>query len=280
MRARLIGMVVALLAVTLGAVAIISTQVAHVEMHKLEVHRVPATGGLPPRIFVIRKAEDSRSTSSLDRSFFFIFAGATVFGVVMALFVARWISVPVERLTAAARRMEGGDLTVRVEPSGGAELSELATSFNAMAAAIDRNEEVRRRMVTDVAHELRAPLTNLRCELESIQDGLTAASTERIASLHDEVMHLSALVEDLQDLSLADAGKLEIDTQRVNVAEVVRRAVAGMGVPIAVNGDEDVFVNADPRRVVQILINLVSNAIVARRPTEDEAIKVTWEASA
>src|SRR5436305_7823735 len=198
----------------------------------------------------------------------------------MALLVARWISKPVERLTAAARRMEGGDLTVRVEPSGGAELEGLADSFNAMAAAIDRNEEVRRRMVTDVAHELRAPLTNLRCELESIQDGLTEASAERIASLHDEVMHLSALVEDLQDLSLADAGKLEVNAQRVNVAEVVRRAIAGMAVPIAVKGDEDVFVTADPRRVVEILTHLVWNAIVAQgRPTEDDEIGIEGEGS-
>jgi len=167
--------------------------------------------------------------------------------------------------------MEGGDLTVRVEPSGGAELEGLADSFNAMAAAIDRNEEVRRRMVTDVAHELRAPLTNLRCELESIQDGLTLPSTDRIASLHDEVMHLSALVEDLQDLSLADAGKLEIDAQRVNVAEVVRRAVRGM--TVTTHGDDDVFVQADPRRVVQILTNLLTNAVVA----QSSETRIEWE---
>lgn len=270
MRARLIGMVVALLAVTLGAVAIISTRVAHTEMHKLEVHRIPATAGRPPRIIVLRQENDgARTTSSLDRSFFFIFAGATIFGVLMALLVARWISVPVERLTAAARRMEGGDLSVRVEPSGGAELGGLADSFNAMAAAIDRNEEVRRRMVTDVAHELRAPLTNLRCELESIQDGLTLPSTDRIASLHDEVMHLSALVEDLQDLSLADAGKLEIDAQPVNVSEVVRRVRRA---EVVFDGANEVTAIADARRVVQIVTNLVSNAIAAQA-TE---IRIAW----
>ena len=268
MRARLIGMVVALLAVTLGAVAIISTRVAHTELHKLEVHRLPREGNTPPRIVVFRTKNDELSTRTLDRSFFYIFGGAGVFGVLVALVVARWISVPVERLTAAARKMEGGDLTVRVEPSGGAELEELASSFNAMAAAVDRNEEVRRRMVTDVAHELRAPLTNLRCELESIQDGLTEATTERIASLHDEVMHLSALVEDLQDLSLADAGKLEIDAQRVNLGAVLRR-VRGA----AFEGNDDVTAVADARRVIQIVTNLVSNAIAAHA-TE---VRIAWE---
>lgn len=276
MRARLVGMVVALLAVTLGAVAIISTRVAHVEMRRLEVHRLPRSGDLPPRIIVLRKeGDDARTTSSLDRSFFFIFAGATVFGVLMALVVGRWISVPVERLTAAARRMGSGDLSVRVEPSGGAQLEELAQSFNEMAAAIDRNEEVRRRMVSDVAHELRAPLTNLRCELESIQDGLTTATPERIVSLHDEVMHLSALVDDLQDLSLADAGKLEIDAQRLNVSAVVRR-VSAQRAAITFEGDENVTAMADARRVVQILTNLVSNAIAAQA-TE---IRIAWETTA
>jgi signal transduction histidine kinase len=272
MRARLIGMVVALLAVTLGAVAIFSTRVAHMELRKLEIHRVDGMpGGAPPKLLILRH-DDARSTRSLDRSFFFIFAGAAVFGVVMALLVARWISRPVERITAAARQMEGGDLTVRVEPSGGAELEELAHSFNAMAAAIDRNEEVRRRMVSDVAHELRAPLTNLRCELESIQDGLMEATTERIGSLHDEVMHLSALVDDLQDLSLADAGKLEIDAQRVNVAAVVRRA---RGAAVTFEGSDEVTAVGDARRVVQIVTNLISNAVAAHATQ----IRVTWEAS-
>ena len=269
MRARLIAMVVTLLAVTLGAVAIISTRVAHVEMQKLVIHRVAGLPpGQPPKVLFFRENDDTLPRRSLDRSFLFIFGGASVFGVLMALLVARWISVPVERLTAAARRMENGDLTVRVEPSGGAELEELATSFNAMAAAVDRNEEVRRRMVTDVAHELRAPLTNLRCELESIQDGLTDASTERIASLHDEVMHLSALVDDLQDLSLADAGKLELDAQRVSVGAVVRR-VRG----VTFEGSDEVTVVADARRVIQIVTNLVSNAVAAHA-TE---IRIAWE---
>ncbi len=268
MRARLIAMVVTLLAVTLGAVAIISTRVAHVEMHKLEFHGIPPQGKQPARIIVFRKEDEGLRTRSLDRSFFLTFVGAAVVGVLMALLVARWISVPVERPTAAARRMENGDLTVRVEPSGGAELEELATSFNAMAAAVDRNEEVRRRMVTDVAHELRAPLTNLRCELESIQDGLTDASTERIASLHDEVMHLSALVDDLQDLSLADAGKLELDAQRVNVGAVVRR-VRGA----TFEGSDEVTVVADARRVIQIVTNLVSNAVAAHA----NEVRIAWE---
>jgi two-component system sensor histidine kinase BaeS len=202
----------------------------------------------------------------------------------MAIAIARWISVPVERLTAAARRMEAGDLTVRVEPAGGAELAELARGFNAMAAALDRTEEQRKRMVSDVAHELRAPLTNIRCELESMQDGLTALTPERIASLHDETMHLAHLVDDLQDLALADAGRLEIEAQPVAIAALARRAAAGMemharerGVTIHCDGSDDLLVLADPRRAVQILTNLLANAVAHMETPGD--VRVAWERS-
>lgn len=245
-----------------------------------------ANGGIAGSIFILPQHNDALPTPmrSLDRSFFWTFLGATLFGIVMAIAIARWISVPVERLTAAARRMESGDLAVRVEPAGGAELSELARGFNAMAAALDRNEEQRKRMVSDVAHELRAPLTNIRCELESMQDGLTAPTPERIASLHEETMHLAHLVDDLQDLALAEAGRLEIDAQPVSVASLARRAAAGMemrarerGVTIRCDGDDEILVLADARRAVQILTNLLANAVAHMEQPGD--VRISWERS-
>jgi len=242
-------------------------------------------GNIAGSIFILprqSKTPELPPTRSLDRSFFLTFLGATIFGVLMAMAIARWISVPVERLTAAARRMESGDLAVRVEPAGGAELAELARGFNAMAAALDRNEEQRRRMVSDVAHELRAPLTNIRCELESMQDGLTSPTPERIASLHEETMHLAHLVDDLQDLALAEAGRLEIDAQPVTVAALARRAAAGMemrarerSVTLHCEGSDDVIVLADAHRAVQILTNLLANAVAhMEKPGE---VRIAWE---
>jgi signal transduction histidine kinase len=204
-------------------------------------------------------------TRALDRSFTWIFTGAALFGVVMAVLIARLVTGPIARLTAAAQRMGSGDFAVRVAPGGGPELAGLASAFNAMAAALDRNEELRRRMVSDVAHELRAPLTNIRCELESMQDGLTALTAERIDSMHQEVMQLAHVVDDLQDLALAEAGKLEMHPQRVALAPLVRRAHS------AADGPDDLMVVADPRRVVQILTNLLTNA---QRYAEN--VRVVW----
>ena len=246
-----------------------------------------AGGGVAGSLFMLPHREVALQlppTRSLDRSFFWIFLIALLFGIVMAIAIARAVSRPVGQLTAAARRMESGDLTVRVEPGGGAELEELAHGFNAMAAALDRNEELRRRMVSDVAHELRAPLTNIRCELESMQDGLTSPTPERIASLHDETMHLAGLVDDLQDLALAEAGRLDIDPQPIAVAALARRAAAGMeprarerGVTLHCEGDEDLVVLADARRAGQILTNLLANAI-AHMAVPGE-VRIGWERS-
>jgi signal transduction histidine kinase len=245
-----------------------------------------ANGGVAGSLFILprRGGEGAQvlQTRSLDRSFFWIFLVAMLVGIAMAIAIARAISKPVEQLTAAARRMESGDLRVRVEPRGGAELEALAHGFNAMAAALDHNEELRRRMVSDVAHELRAPLTNIRCELESMQDGLTAATPERIASLHDETMHLAGLVDDLQDLALAEAGRLDIDPQPVPVAALARRAAAGIehrarerGVSISCDGDDDVVVLADARRIVQVLTNLLVNAVAHIEGSGE--VRVAWE---
>ena len=220
-------------------------------------------------------------TRSLDRWFFWTFATAALFGLLMAIAIARWTTVPIERLTEATRRMEAGDLSVRVDPSGGEELADLANGFNAMAAALHRNEEVRRRMVSDVAHELRAPLTNIRCELESIQDGLVSPTPQRIESLHQETMHLARLVDDLQDLALADAGRLEIDPQPIAIDVLARRAAASAemmarerDVEISVNGSSDLTVLADETRAVQIITNLLTNA-VTHSPAPGE-VRIAW----
>ncbi|MEA2166375.1 MAG: two-component system, OmpR family, sensor histidine kinase BaeS [Thermoanaerobaculia bacterium] len=246
-----------------------------------------ANGGVAGSLFVLPRrggAPELSQTRALDRSFFWIFLGAMLFGIAMAVAIARAISRPVETLTAAAQRMESGDLTVRVDPTGGAELEELAHAFNAMATSLDHNEELRRRMVSDVAHELRAPLTNIRCELESMQDGLTAPTAERIASLHDEAMHLADLVDDLQDLALAEAGRLDIDPQPVAVAALARRAAAGIeprarerGVNIDFSGDDDVIVLADARRIIQVLTNLLVNAVAHIAGAGE--VRIAWERS-
>ena len=173
---------------------------------------------------------------------------------------------PVTALTAAAQRMEGGDLGVRVDAQpAGDEIGDLAHAFNSMASRLAENERLRRQMVSDVAHELRSPVTNLRCTLESIQDGLQPADRASIDALHDEALYLQRLITELQDLALAEAGRLVLHLEAANIGSIVRRAAAPFsatrGAPIDVDIPSTVpSVRVDSARMEQVFRNLFSNA--------------------
>jgi signal transduction histidine kinase len=177
---------------------------------------------------------------------------------------------PIGDLTRAAHRMRQGDLAVRVTPRGDDEVSRLGRAFNEMAERLGQTERTKRQMVSDVAHELRSPVTNLRCGLEAIQDGLVALDRDRIDALHSETLLLQRLIADLEDLALADAGGLTLARQPVDLAETIRRAMGpdSGGAPVRVSIDPDAAqVTADAGRLEQMLRNLISNA---RRHTPDE----------
>jgi len=201
-----------------------------------------------------------------------LIAGLTA--VLFTLALSRRIIGPIEALTKAARKMEKGDLSQRVKVQSRDEVGELARAFNAMADGLARQEQLRRNMVTDVAHELRTPLSNIRGYLEALQDGVVTLSPALIDSVHEEVMMLNRLVDDLQELALAEAGQLHLIRQPVALAEVVEQVVnlfrsraAAKGLTIGVDLPADLpTVDADPNRVGQILRNLLANALTYTPP--------------
>jgi len=181
---------------------------------------------------------------------------------------------PIEELTDASRRMGHGDLAHRVSVRGSDEIGELARAFNSMAASLERNEALRRNMVSDVAHELRTPLTNLRGQLEAVQDGLSQPTPALVASLHEETMLLNHLVDDLQELALAEAGQLRLKLESVDVGGEIERVAelfegrGGGGAEDATRAAIIVDVedglppaHGDLQRFRQVLGNLLDNAM-------------------
>jgi two-component system sensor histidine kinase BaeS len=116
-------------------------------------------------------------------------------------------------------------------------------------------------MVTDIAHELRTPLTNIRVQIEAAEDGVVAADARFLRSIEEEAATLARLVDDLQQLALADAGQLRLEIAEVTVAQIVERAVSGLDERIACDVPADLVVRADALRMVQVVRNLVVNAM-------------------
>ncbi len=196
-----------------------------------------------------------------------VVAGLTAVGLVMGL--SQRILAPVESLKAAAQRMAAGDLSQRVEITSQDEIGDLARAFNGMADGLAHLEQLRRNMVNDVAHELRTPLTNVRGYLEAMRDGVIAPEAAVIDSLYEEAMLLNRLVDDLQELSLAEAGQIHLERRVTSLVPIVQQAAEALRlraesgqIDLRVDAPEELpAVQVDDRRIGQVLRNLLQNAL-------------------
>jgi histidine kinase len=164
---------------------------------------------------------------------------ATLAAIGLSLFVSRQIAAPVRRLAAATRRIGAGRYAERVAvpaADSGDELGELAASFNAMAASLEDTERHRLELVGDVAHELRTPIATLQGYLEGLLDGVVMSSPETWAKLHTEAGRLRRLVDDLQELSRAEARQIAIHPTAVAPETIVEAAVDRVGPQFAEKG--------------------------------------------
>jgi signal transduction histidine kinase len=214
-------------------------------------------------------AIEQQFNSSVSRSLIIAIMVAGLVGLLLSLLLSRSILRSVDELISAARGMEKGDLSQRVSVRSKGELGELASAFNAMAEGLTRLEQLRQNMVTDVAHELRTPLSNVSGYLEALRDGIVDPTPEMIASVHEEAMMLNRLVDDLQELAMAEAGQLKLVRQPVSVKLVAEKSVQSLksqadekDVKIKINFPDDLpLVEADAERMGQVLRNLLNNAI-------------------
>jgi two-component system sensor histidine kinase BaeS len=211
----------------------------------------------------------------------------TAAAVIMLLAVAvtvvasRRILAPVAALTAAAQRLEAGDHTLRVSVKGRDELGQLASAFNAMASTLQETDELRRGLVSDIAHELRTPLSNIVGYVEGAQDGVVPMNQALLVSLHEEATLLRGLVDDLQDMALADAGQLRLERGEVDLTEVAEQVVAAnqprassAQVALALELVARPIVAGDAKRLRQVLGNLVSNAITHTEPGGQVVVRI------
>jgi len=212
-----------------------------------------------------------------ERSFLGVVYLSVIGGSILAALVALAVGLvitgrvtrPLRTLRDAAQRLASGAHHEPLPIPPDRELAELAISFNTMAAELEHQQHLRRQLVADIAHELRTPLSVLRVQIESLEDGIEQPTPATLHSFAEEVSLLTRLVDDLRLLSLADAGQLSLAPEELDAAAMIERAMAA-ALPRARQQQVDLraerpssplTVMADPQRLAQILGNLIENAL-------------------
>jgi signal transduction histidine kinase len=200
----------------------------------------------------------------------FIYSGISslAFALLVGIYMARKISAPISRVIKNAGMISNGYYKDRIsEKSRTSEISELSDSINNLAGSLEQQQEIRKRMTSDVAHELRTPLSTLQSHLEAMIDGVWEPSVDRIKVCHEEILRINRMVGDLEKLERYENEKIELNISGFDLAENAKNVTANFEndfynkkikvtiklQPIAVRADND--------KIRQVMVNLISNAI-------------------
>ena len=221
--------------------------------------------------------------SAVHRYLIWASAAAFVLALALSSVLTRRLLRPLTDMMSTAQRIAEGDYTGEVPVVSHDEVGRLSEAFNRMSASLRHTEQLRKRMVIDVAHELRTPLTNIRGYLEALADDVVPPSPETLRLLQEETARLASLVEDMMRLARADAARADLHRVEIEAGAALLQMVDGYRgqfearrVTVTVDQrDRDVRLSADPEKFSQIVGNLLQNA--ARYTPEGGALTVSVE---
>lgn len=266
---------VARLLLTVAVTALFSAGVTGILSYRAATERVPRAFGVAGMGRGAGAPSDPGGAMGASRALLAELQDATLRATLLALAVSLtaggWIawrsSRPITRIAEVTRRYGEGERELRAQVRGPSEVAALARVFNDTADRLQVEEEQRQRFTTDVAHELRTPLTVLKSELEAMQDGLMEADRATLGQLLQQVDVLGRLVNDLRLVTLAESGTLQLDTEHVDLAPIVRdlagafeSRAAAVGARLVVRA-EPAWAEVDVERVQQVLNALLDNAL-------------------
>jgi len=255
----LVGVLVLLVAVQLSAPAAYSRHMMD-EMPGMGSGRGMGPGG----------AGLANFRASLFEALGYALLAALVVALLVSYYFSRRIVSPLEKMAAASQRIAAGHYDERVNIEGSDELAQLGQRFNQMTKKLESTETMRRRLIGDVSHELRTPLTAIKGYMEGLIDGVLPASAETFEQVHREADRLGRLVDDLQELSRVEAGAFSLDVHPVHLPDLVQTTVKRLS-PAYEKKDVKLHWNlpadlprvlADEDRLVQVLTNLLGNALM------------------
>lgn len=221
---------------------------------------------IPPEVVAEMETVVRRSISIQIAAFLLVGAGI---GTVTAVLLSRTLAKPLDELADAARDIGEQNLSRRVVVTGADEIIEVAAAFNEMAARLEQAEDLRKNLLTDVAHELRTPVTVIQGNLRAILDDVYPLDKEEVARLYEQTLLLTRLIDDLRELSQAEAHQLSLNILQVDVVELVKETAVTYK-PIVSRKKITLrpellgalpAIQADKARLRQCLLNLLDNAV-------------------
>ncbi len=225
---------------------------------------------------------------------------ACLISVLVAFLIARRMSAPIQKLVFAMNRLMLRDYKNHVDYTAKDEIGSLVQSFNQLSTSLEDHQLSQQRWIADISHELRTPLSTLKAELEAMQDGVREISMARINSLHEEIVRLQKLVDDLHKLALSDSGALTYQFDRVPIANLLHDVLDHHEIELKSHdityevscpseASNDLYVYADINRLYQLFENLLQNSIrytdkggklsIKVDPSATDAITIEWEDS-
>lgn len=236
----------------------------------------------------------------INRQFrvFYVVGGILLLvSALVAVILSRSLLSPVRRLSEATHALSQRRFDKRAEVNSSDELGQLARDFNSMAEQLEKYEARQKQWLSDISHELRTPLSIIVCEIEALQDGIRPTDEKSLASLHAEALHMQKIVNDLHQLSLAEAGALSLNKSRIDLCSVLQNVVelmrerclkSGLDVLIEPAGNENLHIDADMDRLRQVFTNIIENSVqyvekpgqlMIRAWTADHQVFISFEDS-
>lgn len=244
----------------------------------------------PPgiRLLMERLGEAERNfLDEVDKYLWLSAAIAFLVAIFVSLIFTRQILSPLRRLALASHNVASGNFKSRVEIKSRDEIGKLGLAFNQMAQTLQVEKEREKALLADVSHELRTPLSILGGKLEAMLDDVIKPTPEQLASMHDEVLLLSRLVQDLQTLSTAEAGRLEMHFTQTDIKALASRVVSSFknladskNITLLLEASKDIpSLAVDQDRISQVLRNLLSNALRYTPAGGKVEVKIEFENS-
>lgn len=205
-----------------------------------------------------------------NRFLLFSLFGLGGLAVLLSIIFSRKLTNPIKRLAIAAKAIGEGNLKSRIIVSGNDEISNLSATFNKMSKTLEMQESLRKKLISNTAHELRTPLGAIRGELEGIIDGVIPMDKEHLQSLYEETGRLKSILEGIEELSQAQASALSLRKQSIelkpflrNITDRFSKLFIDKGILMELRCGDELMIYADPDRLSQIIVNLLSNALKA-----------------